>query len=53
MPAWVIAMPPLPHIIAPLPPQQIIARAGVAASRFLTSYPVNWWLVSVGIKERM
>ena len=20
---------------------------------FLTSYPVNWWLVSVGIKERM
>lgn len=20
---------------------------------FLTSYPVNWWLVSCGIKERM
>jgi hypothetical protein len=20
---------------------------------FLTSYPVNWWLVSSGIKERM
>ncbi len=20
---------------------------------FLTSYPVNWWLVSAGIKERM
>jgi hypothetical protein len=20
---------------------------------FLTSYPVNWWLVSAGIKEKM
>ena len=20
---------------------------------FLTSYPVNWWLVSTGIKEKM
>jgi hypothetical protein len=20
---------------------------------FITSYPVNWWLIKVGIKERM
>jgi hypothetical protein len=29
-------------------PMQLAMVAG-----FLTSYPVNWWLVSVGIKERM
>ncbi len=29
------------------------AMQAAMVAGFLTSYPVNWWLVSAGVKERM